>query len=127
MQHRQRHGFIMGELIVALTVLGTLVVVLTLSLDGIRRFNHYQWTRQRCLCAAQAQLDCFTTSQRPLDANDVARLWPHVTTTLTSSAGEEQWEGLVLVAVEAESPSYQRRVRVRLARYCTSKGWEATP
>jgi hypothetical protein len=117
----------MGELIVALTVLGTLVVVLALSLDGIRRFNHYQWTRQQCLCAAQAQLDCLATSLRPLDANDVARLWPRVTTTLTSSAGEEPWEGLVLVAVEAVSPSYQRQVRVRLARYYPSQVREEAP
>lgn len=127
MQRNHATGFIMGELIVALTVLGTLVVALTLGLDGIRRFNHYQWTRQRCLSAAQAQLDCFSISSRPLDVNDMARLWPRVTTTLTSTAGEKQWDGLALVAVEASAPSYQRQVRVRLARYCPSLMSKETP
>ncbi len=127
MQRNRTPGFIMGELIVALTVLGTLVVALTLSLDGIRRFNHYQWTRQRCLSAAQAQLDCVTVSSRPLDANDMARLWPRVTTTVTSTAGKEQWDGLALVAVEASSPSFQRQVRVRLTRYCPCPMSKETP
>jgi hypothetical protein len=127
MQHKQICGFIMGELIVALTVLGTLVVTLTLSLDGVRRFNHYQWTRERCLAAAQAQLDCYAACRRPLARDDVARLWPRVTTTVTAADGRARWEGLTLVAVEASSQSYRRQVRVRLARYCIPSVPEETP
>lgn len=118
MRRLSKRAFMLGELIVSLTVLGTLLVSLALSLNGLRRFNHYQWMRQRCIAAAQAQLDCFARSQQALEPHDVNELWPGVTTTIQSSPGQAEWEGLTLVKVQAIAPSYRRQVQVQLARYC---------
>lgn len=114
---RLHQAFIMGELIVALTVLGTLVTCLALSLNGVKRFNHYHWKRQCCIAAAQAQLDSVTFTGHPLDPCEVNRLWPRVKTTVMQTPGESDWEGLTLVTVRAEAASFQRHVETTLARY----------
>ena len=117
MRRSRIRAFMLGELIVSLTVLGTLVFSLALSLDGLRRYNYYQWTRQRCLAAAQAQLDCMAACARPLDPEDINDMWPRVSTAVQSTPGQGDWEGLTLVTVQATAPSYRRKVQVQLARY----------
>ncbi|MFC1766240.1 hypothetical protein ACFL6U_29715 [Planctomycetota bacterium] len=114
---QKQPAFMLTELIVAISVLTGLVIALALTLDGFKRFNHYQWTRQRCLAAAQAQLDGFSVGQQPLDANTIEQLWPGISTTVEMAAGTADWQGLTLVTAQAQAPSYQRQVQVRLARY----------
>lgn len=111
----------MTELIVSLTVLGMLMVTFTISLDGFRRLNHYQFTRQRCVSAAQATLDSITVTGTAINGADVNRLWPGVVIKIDESEGTGQWKGLKFIRVTAGSAALNKKVEVCLARYF-SKG-----
>jgi type II secretory pathway pseudopilin PulG len=107
----------MAELIVAMTLLGLILAGLAVTLIGTARFNRYQWARQQCIAAAQAQLDSLTATGKPLADEDIARLWPDVNVTTDRSPGQQQWQGLELVQISATSGTHPRPAVVHLARY----------
>ncbi|MHC4175402.1 MAG: PulJ/GspJ family protein [Planctomycetota bacterium] len=110
-------GFMLTEMIVAATLLATLLVGLALSLHGFARFNRYQLVRQRCIAAVQAQLDSITATSTPIGDEDLKRLWPKLTVSVKSSPGTGQWQGMKLVEVTANGKSFRKEVRVQLSRY----------
>jgi hypothetical protein len=120
-KHVRYRGLMMTELIVSLTVLGTLMVAFAISLDGFRRLNLYHFTKQRCVSAAQATLDSIAVTGTAINGTDVNRLWPGVIIKIDESEGTGQWKGLKLVSVTAGSAALNKKVEVRLARYF-SKG-----
>ena len=105
------------EMMVAATILGILLVVLALSLNGFAKFNRYQLVRQRCIAAAQAELDSITATGTPIPDEDFERLWPKLTISIKSSPGTGQWQGMKLVEVTANGKSFSKEVKVQLARY----------
>lgn len=117
MLHRRNSGFLMTEVIVALTLLSLILAGLGLTVIGIGRFNRYQWARQQCIAAAQAQLDSLTVTGQPLSDEDIEHLWPDVTVTTDRSPGQQQWQGLELVQVSATTGTHPRPAVVHLARY----------
>ena len=110
-------GFLASELAVALTVLAILLTCFALSLHGFAKFNHYQLIQQRCIAAAQAQLDSITTTGKPIDQDVLKRLWPTLNVSIERSAGTGQWQGLELIEVIAQGKSFQNKIVVRLSRY----------
>ena len=114
-------GLMMTELIVSLTVLGMLMVAFAISLDGFRRLNHYYFTKQRCVSAAQATLDSIAVTGTAINEADVNRLWPGVIIKIDESEGAGQWKGLKLINVTAGGAALNKKVEIRLARYF-SKG-----
>ena len=120
-KHVRYRGLMMTELIVSLTVLGTLMVTFAISLDGFRRLNHYQFTRQRCVSAAQATLDSIAVTGTAINEADAKRLWPGVIIKIDEAEGTGQWKGLKLISVTAGGTALNKKVEVRLARYF-SKG-----
>ncbi len=116
LRHSQR-GFLMAEMIVAMIVLAALLVSFGLALHGFKQFNHYQWTRQQCVAAAQAQLDSLTVMGSPILEEDLQRLWPRVTLVTSRSPGLDQWQGLDHHEVIGQAPSFHRVVKVTLSRY----------
>jgi hypothetical protein len=84
---------------------------------GFAKFNRYQLVRQQCTAAAQAQLESITTTGKPIPNADFKRLWPKLDINIKSSAGTDQWQGLSLVEVTANGMSYNKEVKVSLARY----------
>lgn len=116
--NRQRNpGFMLAELIVGITVLAALIISVTLSLHGFRQFNHYQWMRQHCVAAAQAQMDSVATSSGMIPEKQLQALWPRVTVSLARHPGQGQWQGLQRIDVMAQGKSYERTVKVTLSRY----------
>ncbi|MBA7653270.1 hypothetical protein ES703_61114 [subsurface metagenome] len=113
----KKGGFMLTEMIVAATLLGILLVGLALSLHGFARFNRYQLVRQRCIAAAQAELDSITATGTPIRNEDVKRLWPKLTVSIKSSPGTGQWQGLKLIEVTANGKSFRKEVKVQLSRY----------
>ncbi len=107
----------MTEIIISLTILGILLIGLALSLDAFRRFNHYQLVKQRCIAAAQAQLDSITATGKSIPDEDFKRLWPKLSVSIKESAGTGQWEGMKLVKVAARGNSFDKEVKVKLSRY----------
>lgn len=110
-------GFLMSEIVVALAILGILLVGLGLSLHGFAKFNRYQLVRQRCIAAAQAELDSITATGKPIAAADFKRLWPKLGVSIEKSPGAGQWQGLELVEVTANGKSFRKEVVIRLSRY----------
>ena len=116
-KNRKNSGFFLTEIIVASAVLGILIVGLAMSLYGFAKFNRYQLVRQQCISAAQAELDSITTTGKPIADEDFKRLWPKLDVNIKSSAGTDQWQRLSLVEVTANGMSYNKEVKVMLARY----------
>jgi len=114
---KNNDGFLVAEITVALTVLGAVLVGFALSLHTFAKFNRYQLERQRCIAAAQAQLDSITATGKPIPAEDFERLWPRLTVSIKNSAGTGQWEGIQLVEVTTKGKSFRNEVNVRLSRY----------
>lgn len=110
-------GFLMTEIIVALTVLGLLLAGLGVSLAGFAQFNRYQLTRQQCIAAAQAQIESIAATGKPIPEQDFARLWPGLTVSVQEKPGEGQWQGLTLVEVTVSDKSRRKIVEIRLSRY----------
>lgn len=110
-------GFLLTEIIVAMGLLGLLLAGLALSLHGMAKFNRYQLTRQRCIAAAQAQLDSIVTTGGPLGDEDVQRLWPGLRVSYRRSPGAGQWQGLERLEVTARGKSFRKEVTIRLSRY----------
>jgi len=114
-------GWILAELIVAMTVLGIVLVGLALSLNGFTRFNHYQLVRQRCIASAQAQLDSLTATGESISKSEFEKLWPKITFTIEETAGKGQWQGMKLVKVTTSGTSTNNKARVTLSRYINLK------
>jgi type II secretory pathway pseudopilin PulG len=113
----KRHGFLTAELLVATALLGLIITGLAVSMNGFSLFNGYQWTRQRCTAAAQAQLDSITATGAPIDEQELKRLWPKAEVVVETTPGEPPWDGLELVQVTATARAGARQVTIRLTRY----------
>jgi len=114
----KRGGFITADVLTGITLLGLIVVGLAVSMNGFSAFNQYEWTRQRCTAAAVAQLDSLTATGRPIEPEQVKRLWPKVETTIETTPGQGPWQGLEQVRVTAVgSLPGTRQVTVCLTRY----------
>jgi type II secretory pathway pseudopilin PulG len=110
-------GFLLTETIVALSLLGLLLAGLALSLHGMAKFNRYQLIRQRCIAAAQAQLDSIAATGELISDEDVQRLWPGLSVSVRRSPGAGQWQGLERLEVTAGGKSFRKDVTIRLSRY----------
>jgi len=116
-ENKKYGGFLFTDLVVGLAVLGILLAGLALSLHGFAKFNHYQLLRQRCIAAAQAELDSIAITGRPIRDEALKRLWPKVSVSIQQSEGAGQWEGMKLVKVTASGKSFRKEVKVQLSRY----------
>ncbi|OHB68775.1 MAG: hypothetical protein A2Y77_11300 [Planctomycetes bacterium RBG_13_62_9] len=124
MRHK---GFFLAELLVSIAMLGLLIGGLAVSMNGFSAFNECQWARQRCTAAAQAQLDSITATGRPVEPQELSRLWLDVTVSVERTAADTPWHGLDLVRVVATAQAGPRKVTVRLARYArTEDGGQKT-
>lgn len=110
-------GFLLTELIVAMSVVGLLLGGLIFSLYGFAKFNRYQLIRQQCIAAAQAQLDSIAVTGRPIPDKELSRLWPGLTVTLKQTPGGGQWRGMQRLDVTASGKSARTQVNIRLSRY----------
>jgi hypothetical protein len=121
MNNTMKHkGTITFEVITAIFLLIALTAALMASLEFYAHCNRLQWTRQRCLSAAQAQLDTLMVQKAPLSGEDIHRLWPGVQCTLTKQSGNEPWKGLDLYTVTATAKVRKRIVSIELKRYIQS-------
>jgi type II secretory pathway pseudopilin PulG len=119
-RNKKYRGFLLTELVCSLVVLGIILGCLALSLNGFRKFNYYQLVRQRCIAAAQAELDSIAVTGREISEEDFQRLWPRLSVSIEKTDGTGQWEGLKLVSVKAKGKSFNNDVEVELNRYIST-------
>ncbi len=110
-------GFLFAELIVSMSLLGLIIAGLAVSMNGFSMVNDYQWARQRCTAAAQAQLDSLVATGHPIEPQELQRLWAGVDVVTEKAPGGAPWEGLELIQVTATAQPGSRKVTVHLARY----------
>ena len=115
--NKKQNGFFIIEIMVSLTLLGMLIAGLTISMYELAKFNLYQLVRQRCVAAAQAQLDSISATGQTVSEEDLKRLWPKIEMSVEQKDGTGQWEGLKLFTIETRGMSYNIPVKVRLSRY----------
>jgi type II secretory pathway pseudopilin PulG len=116
-KNKKYDGFLLAEMIVALTVTGMLLVGFALALHAFATFNRYQLVRQRCIAAAQAQLESIAVTGKQISTEDFERLWPKLDVSVKKSAGTGQWKDMKLVEVTTQGKSFRKEVKVQLSRY----------
>jgi type II secretory pathway pseudopilin PulG len=116
-RNMNRNGFFIVEIIVSLTLLGMLIAGLTISMHGLAKFNLYQLVRQRCVAAAQAQLDSISSTGQTISDEQIKRLWPKINMSIEQKDGTGQWQGLTLITIKTKGRSYNTPVKVELSRY----------
>lgn len=116
-ERTRQDGFVLAELAVSTALLGLVIAGLAVSMQGFSMFNQYQWTRQRCVAAAEAQLDSLAATGKPIGEGELKRLWPEVDVVMDRTAGVAPWEGLQLVRITATGTTGARKAAVRLERY----------
>ena len=114
---RRSGGFIFAEIAVGLTVMAMLLAGVAFSLNGIAKFNHYQLVRQKCIAAAQAELDSLTATGKPIEDEDFKRIWPQLSVSIEQSTGQGQWQGTRLVKVTTSGRYLRKQVIIELSRY----------
>jgi hypothetical protein len=110
-------GFLLAELITGIALLGVILVGLMVSMNGFSMINDCQWARQRCTAAAQAQLESIATTGKPIEPQELQRLWPGVEVSVERSPGVALWDGFEQIQVMATTYAGPRKMTVRLARY----------
>ena len=116
-EKRKPKGFLLTEMTIALTIFSLLFLALAISLHTFAKFNRYQLVRQRCISAAQAQLDSIAVTGKPISTEDFKRLWPKLNISMKKSDAAGQWQGMKLVKVTAKGNSFNKIVKVELSRY----------
>ena len=114
---KNNNGFLITELIVTLAVLCTVLTCFAMLLGHIRDLGKYNLYRQRCIQAANAQLDSISATGKPLPEEKLKSLWKEVTTQIAEASGTEQWQGLKLVKVKSTAHLGRKEIAVELARY----------
>jgi len=107
----------MTELIVVMAILTLLTAGFAVAIGAYSAINHFYMSKQRCISAAQAQLDSITVTGEALDDEEFEKLWPKVELSIEKSLGSGQWQGLTLVTVTTKAKTCGRTVTVELARY----------
>ncbi len=114
-------GYLLTETMIALGILGTIMIIMALGLKTYGNFNHYQYARQQCIAAGQAQLDSLSAIGKPISEKESTRLWPKVQIRMEQSDGTGQWQGLTLIKVKTSTKSYHRDVNIEMGRYIALK------
>lgn len=114
---KRNNGWMTTEIIVSLGILSVLFFGLIKTMKATGQLNKLHLARQRCLAAAQAQLDCIEATDRQLNEEDFDRLWPTLEASIEESDGQDEWKELKLVKVTVIDKSLHREVKVKLCRY----------
>jgi type II secretory pathway pseudopilin PulG len=115
--HRKQKGMLSVELVVAISVLATILTVLVTLGASFGKLNNNLWARHICRNAGQAQMDSIAVTGKPIEDAVFEKLWPDVTCQLETSDGDGQWQGLQRIDLTLSKKVKQKDVQVQLTRY----------
>jgi hypothetical protein len=118
--NRKYRGILTIEVITSLFLTITLTAVLLAAMEFYGAVNRTQLARQRCLSAAQAQLDSIMVQKIPLSQQDIQHLWPGVVCVVEKQPGQEPWKGLDLYTATTTIKIRKQEISVRMNRYIQS-------
>ena len=114
---RKHTGMLSVELVVAVSVLATIIGVLAALGVSFGKLNNRLWAKHTCRNAGGAQMDCIGATGKPIDTATFEKLWPGVTYTIEKSGGSGQWEGLQRIDLTLSKKVKQKDVQIHLTRY----------
>ncbi|MHC4904803.1 MAG: hypothetical protein ACYTEN_03115 [Planctomycetota bacterium] len=120
--HKIRKGMLSIELVVAISVLATIIGVLVTLGASFGKLNNRLWAKHTCCNAGQAQMDCIAATGKPIDTATFEKLWPGVACRLETSDGIGQRQGLQRIDLTISKKVKQKNVQVRLTRYLPAAG-----
>ncbi|MDH4202259.1 MAG: type II secretion system GspH family protein [Phycisphaerae bacterium] len=115
--NRKHKGMLSVELVVAISVLATIIGVLVALGNSFGKLNNSLWARHICHNAAQAQMDALATTGEPINDSTFEKLWPGVTCTVETTDGSGQWQGLQRIDLILSKKVKQKDVQIHLSRY----------
>ena len=115
--NRKQKGLLSVELVVAISVLATVIGVLVALGHSFGKLNNKLWAKHICRNAGQAQMDSIATTSEPIDDAKFRKLWPGVTCTIEKDDGSGQWQGLQRIDLTLSKKVRQKDVQVRFTRY----------
>jgi hypothetical protein len=110
-------GFLALELYTGIALLTILTFCFAVSMNGFARINDYHIVKQRCIAAAQAQLDSIELTGTELSKEQFDCLWPKIDCQIQQTSPTDQWKGTKLIKVSAVSQSFNHKVKIELCRY----------
>jgi hypothetical protein len=113
----KNNGSLMAETMVAMALLGVILVCMAMGMKSFGSLNQYLYAKQRCISAAQSQLDSIAATGEPISETDNERLWPRIKIKIKQTDGKGQWEGLKLINVTTETMSMKDHVKIEMGRY----------
>lgn len=116
-KYRKHKGMLSVELVVAVSVLATIIGVLAALGVSFGKLNNRLWAKHTCCNAGQAQMDCIAATGRPIDPATFEKLWPGVSCTVEKNDGTGQWQGLQRIELTLTKKVKQKDVQVHLTRY----------
>ena len=114
---KKHKGMLSIELVVAISVLATIIGVLVALGHSFGKLNNNLWAKHICGNAGQAQMDAIATTGEPIDDTKFRKLWPGVTCTIEKDDGSGQWQGLQRIDLTLSKKVKQKGVQVRFTRY----------
>lgn len=121
-KHKKHKGMLSIELVVAISVLATIIGVLIALGHSFGKLNNNLWARHICGNAGAAQADAIATTGQPIDETKFKELWPGVNCTIETSDGSGQWQGLKRIDLTLSKKVQQKEVQVRFTRYFPAAG-----
>jgi len=115
------NGFLTLELHTGIVLLVMLTFCFAVSMNGFARINDYHLVKQRCIAAAQAQLDSIEITGSALSKKQFKSLWPKINCSIKQTLPTNQWKGTKLIKVSADSQSFNHKVKTELCRYIPQK------
>lgn len=116
-KYRKHKGMLSVELVVAVSVLATIIGALFALGHSFGKLNRNLWGKHICCNAGQAQMDAVVATGKPIDDAKFKKLWPGVTCTIEKSDGSGQWQGLQRIDLTLSKKVKQKDVQVCLTRY----------
>ena len=114
-------GFIAIELHTGILLLVMLLFCFAVSMNGFARVNDYHLVKQRCIAAAQAQLDSIELTGTELSKKQFESLWPKIDCFIEQTSPTDQWKGTKLIKVSTGADSFNHKVKIELCRYIPEK------
>ena len=115
--NRKHKGMLSVELVVAVSVLATIIGVLVALGNSFGKLNNDLWARHICHNAGQAQMDTIAATGKPIEAGTFEKLWPGVTCSIERSDGSDHWHRLQRIDLTLSKKVKQKDVQIQLTRY----------
>ncbi len=115
--HTKHKGFLSVELVVAISVLATIITVLGALGVSFGKLNNHLWAKHTCYNAGAAQMDSIAATAKPISQEKFNELWPGVLCDIRTSEGAGQWQGLGKIDLTLSKRVKHKDVQVRLTRY----------